>query len=562
MTTHTFSAGFLFCGLGAGARGFLDAAARLGPHGARFRSVGGIDIDAGACADFESLTGSPATRADVATMTGAELRAAWGDTAPDVVFASPPCKGFSSLLPKKSAELEKYQALNRLALQGVHLVTSAWATPPGLIVLENVPRIQSRGAILLEQVRTILRANGYLLHEANHDCGEIGGLAQRRRRYLLVARQPTAVPAFVYRPPLRRVRACGEALGALPLPQDPAAGPLHQLPRLSWLNWVRLALIPAGGDWRDLPRGDLPENERRHEAKYRVSPWPDPAHAVTGARPVTSGGPSVADPRIPLAQTAVGAGAFEGRPGLLGVTAWGAPAATVAGTMHAAAGSCAASVADPRLCSPVASGQQRRAHFARHGVQAWQSPAATVAGAGSNGPQALADPRLALGCQPRAGSYGVLGWGEPAATVTGSERIDNSPAAVADPRLPPGYLRLTLEEALQRIDEGRPPVGLIPVIASPHDASWHRPLTTLDLAALQGLPAQLRGAPLTLAGRSTAGWRERIGNAVPVGAGQAIGESLLLALLSARLGTWTLGSTGIWVRRNELSALLAEETNG
>jgi site-specific DNA-cytosine methylase len=632
MTTHVFRAGFLFCGLGAGARGFLDATARLGQHDARFESVGGIDLDPLACADFETRTGSKATCADVATAQPSDLRAAWGEQAPDAVFLSAPCKGFSGLLPRKTAETAKYQQMNRLALQGMHLLCAAWASPPGLLVLENVPRIQSRGAVLLEQIRAVLRAHGYLLHEASHDCGEIGGLAQHRKRYLLVARQPAVVPAFVYRPPIRRVRACGEVLGELPLPEDSAAGPLHRLPRLSRLNWVRLALIPAGGDWRDLPRGDLAENDQRHEAKYRVTPWADASHAVTGARPVTSGGPSVADPRVPLGETAAG---WKGRPGLLGVIDWDLPAATVAGAARAAAGSVPASVADPRLArgigdrtrggalgvipwdeacptitgqtrpaqsntpssvadprlfSPVAEGQPRRAVFARHGVQAWGEPAATVAGSGSNGPTAVADPRVALeheprrgsfgvvdwaapaptvrgrsdvrtgpasvaderlplGCSPRAGAYGVLDWTDPAATVTGSARIDNGGAAVADPRLPPGYQRLTLTEALARISEGRPPPGLVPVIASPQDGTWHRPTTTLELAALQGLPAQLAGAPLALVGRSVASWRERIGNAVPVGAGQAIGESMLLALLSARLGTWTLGSTGIWVRR-------------
>ena len=33
----------------------------------------------------------------------------------------------------------------------------------------------------------------------------------------------------------------------------------------------------------------------------------------------------------------------------------------------------------------------------------------------------------------------------------------------------------------------------------------------------------------------------------------------LLALLAARLGTWTLGSTGIWVRRDEVESLQAGE---
>lgn len=60
----------------------------------------------------------------------------------------------------------------------------------------------------------------------------------------------------------------------------------------------------------------------------------------------------------------------------------------------------------------------------------------------------------------------------------------------------------------------------------------------------------LAGEPLTLAGKSTGRHRERIGNAVPVGAAQAIGASILRALLAGALGTWTLGSGGIWVRRD------------
>jgi hypothetical protein len=59
----------------------------------------------------------------------------------------------------------------------------------------------------------------------------------------------------------------------------------------------------------------------------------------------------------------------------------------------------------------------------------------------------------------------------------------------------------------------------------------------------------VNSAPLSLAGRSVAKWRERIGNAVPVGAARAIAESLLTALLAAALGTWTLSAEGIWVER-------------
>ncbi len=89
----------------------------------------------------------------------------------------------------------------------------------------------------------------------------------------------------------------------------------------------------------------------------------------------------------------------------------------------------------------------------------------------------------------------------------------------------------------------RPPV----IIAL--DGTWHRPLTTLELAVLQGFPAVLPdGRPLVLAGRSDARWRERIGNAVPPPAARAIAEAILRAMLPSRLGVWVMGNTPIWVR--------------
>ena len=90
-TDHEFTCLFPFCGLGGGALGFVNAEVRLLGRTGRFRSLGGIDNDPLACADFEALTGSPALCQDIATMTAAALRAFAGESAPDVVFGSNPC---------------------------------------------------------------------------------------------------------------------------------------------------------------------------------------------------------------------------------------------------------------------------------------------------------------------------------------------------------------------------------------------------------------------------------------------------------------------------------------
>lgn len=55
----------LFCGLGGGAKGFNQGQARVGNLKAKFRCVGGIDVDAAAIRDFERLTGARGTVLDL-----------------------------------------------------------------------------------------------------------------------------------------------------------------------------------------------------------------------------------------------------------------------------------------------------------------------------------------------------------------------------------------------------------------------------------------------------------------------------------------------------------------
>lgn len=462
---YTFAAPF--GGSGAGALGMTQARLTLLGREARFRCVGGFDFDAAGCADFEYLTGVRQACADVTTLTTADVRRELGDRAPDMIFMSPPCKGASGLLSEATAGTAKYRAMNELALVWTRLMLTAWAEPPRLVLFENVPRLKTRAGSMLREVRSLLSKAGYVCRDGFHDCGELGGLAQHRRRYLLVARHTRRVPPLLYQPVKRRVRACGEVLGPLPMPGDPAGGPMHKLPRISWMNWVRLALIPAGGDWRDLP-GVLDAGQPRREKfkRHRVEQWDAPTGTIGG--PGSNGVENIADPRVK--------NAFDH--GYM-VLPWTAPSPTVAGKSHP-----------------------------------------------GNGAYAVADPRL--NCTPRNGAYGVLSWDEAAKTITGSAAMDNGTFAVADPR--------------------KPPPGVVPVIIAA-DGTWHRPLTTLELAVLQGFPAEHAGAPLKLHGSSSSAWRERIGNAVPPPAAKAIGERMLATLLQSDLEAFSLAmpDSSVWV---------------
>ena len=499
-------------GLGGGAKGFNQGRAQVGNLRARFRCIGGFDVDPAAARDFERLTGAPCAVLDAFSreqyqtwhgheppagwreITPADIRASAGGERPHIVFTSSPCKGFTGLQSEHRARSAKYQALNELALRTVWLTLEAWADdPPEFILLENVPRIASRGRPLLDQMNSLLARYGYAVAETTHDCGVIGGLAQSRKRFLLVARRAEKVPPFLYEPRQRPLRAVGTVLGRMPLPGqgDGAGGPMHRLPALHWKTWVRLALVEAGSDWRSLRRLAVEDGMLRDYAIVPETRW----HA-----------------------------------GVLGVHRWEAHTGTVAGQTLPSNG--AYSVADPRF-------DARGNDFMQYGVRRWTEPTGAVINVKSPGQGrfAVADPRPGLmrgagDAYATAGHYGVVPWTSPSGAVTGSARHDNGPGNVADPRVPAAL--------------PAPSERLTCIIRS-LDGTWHRPFTTLELAALQSLvdPEE----HLELDGLSDSAWRERIGNAVPPAAAEAIASVMGRTLLAAWSGdTFILDAEPIWVR--------------
>lgn len=622
----------VFSGSGIGAAGMQDAKPSIPGLEGEMVCLGGIDVDPAGAADFEKFTGVRCTVRDMFSRNQyiafhgheppagwveampADIRAATGGQRPHILFLSAPCKGFSGLLSHARSLTAKYQALNELTLRGIWLCLEAWKDDPVEVILfENVPRIATRGRHFLDQIVQLLRHYGYVVRETAHDCGELGGLAQSRKRFLLIARHAEKVPAFIYEPPKRPLRAVGEILGRMHLPGDLRAGPMHRIPNLSWKTWVRLAFVEAGSDWRSLNRLAVQDGYLRdyllvpemHRGALGVHSMQDSAGVVAGRSYPLNGAFSVADPRFDPSAAWKDGQAY-------GVRRWDASTGAIAGQQGPGQG--AYSVADPRHHGPAKHSNEFRivryddvaravtgahgtgqcvadprtgwpesAHGSKLAVTAYEDHAKTVTGArfGSgglcvadprggpdasklhgkfhtadwaehshaviagyaNGAFAVADPRPGLARERgdhylTAGHYGVAAWDKHVGAVSASACHDNGSWSVADPR----QLPAANDKLVCRI--------------TAEDGTWHRPFTTLELAALQSIydpddyaEAEERGEVFQMDGISDSAHRERIGNAVPRKAARAMAEEIGRAILLSRAGeSFQLSSTPIWVR--------------
>ncbi|MDR6953846.1 site-specific DNA-cytosine methylase [Ancylobacter sp. 3268] len=204
-------------------------------------------------------------------------------------------------------------------------------------------------------------------------------------------------------------------------------------------------------------------------------------------------------------------------------------------------GNGAFAVADPRT------GYGPNSHRNKLAIVDRDHTAGTVTGSDRVGSGALsvADPRpAALSREDRTeyltgGHYGVTGWDQSTGAVPAFAKNNNGNWSVADPREP--------EAALAAIEALPAPNTNLVAIIRALDGTWHRPFTTLELAALQSLvdPETL----FTLEGRSDSAWRERIGNAVPPDAAAAIASVMGRTLLLAWAGeSFMLSADPIWVQ--------------
>jgi len=239
---------------------------------------------------------------------------------------------------------------------------------------------------------------------------------------------------------------------------------MNRLPMLTRKSWERLAVIPAGGDWRDLNKADWQNLRLMHEPRgggsYGVQEWDEPSHTVIGNARIggSSGGAAVADPRLGLdgngkaniyrmqrfdetAGCVTGAvgpsnGApcvsdprlnkQEGKhPAVYRVVRVDEPAPCVTGTRF---GSGAIAIADPSI-------ETKFNHAFK--VSDWHETSGTVAGGTgpSSGAHVIADPRFEKNSSMYNGGYKVTEWDEVGGTVTTGGSPSSGAHVIADPRV-------------------------------------------------------------------------------------------------------------------------------
>ena len=305
----------LFCGAGGASFGLVQA-------GWDLRLAADVD-QACSLTHRANLPGKFLT-ADLRTVDADKVMTA-ADVSPgqlDLLFAGPPCQGFSII-----GSRVVWDQRNNLFKEVLRLASEL---QPRCIVIENVPGLVTlaKGAYL-QAILEGLDAEGYGAACAELLAAQYGAPQMRWRLIIIGWRKDLGIPAgYGFPRPTLGTAEIGDLLPNCTIPPwqvkgfvttaeaisdlppvaageevtryaGPPAGPYqemmraglngelsnHYAARLSAANLSRLAHIKPGQDWRDLPHDLLPSSMRRalrkdHTRRYRRMTWDGVPRAV------------------------------------------------------------------------------------------------------------------------------------------------------------------------------------------------------------------------------------------------------------------------------------------
>jgi DNA (cytosine-5)-methyltransferase 1 len=261
----------IFCGVGGLAHGLRRAGIRV---------TLGIDADPTCGFAYEQNVGARFLEGDVRETSPSVVRRALTAGDVRVLTGCAPCQPFSEWNSRRSSH----------SAHGELLVDTfrEWSVTirPDIVAFENVPSVRGRDSY--RSLIRELRALGYSIWDGIVDAHDYG-VAQRRRRLVMLASRLSDSPPMPVKKPGRRPWTVRDAIGYLP---SIASGdtstedPLHRSANLSPLNVRRIQASKPGGTWLDWPprlRLDCHRNgsgQSYHDAYGRLS-WDAPSSTIT-----------------------------------------------------------------------------------------------------------------------------------------------------------------------------------------------------------------------------------------------------------------------------------------
>lgn len=261
----------IFCGVGGLAHGLRRAGIRV---------TLGIDADATCGFAYEQNVGARFLQGDVRETRPSVVRESLKAGDVGVLTGCAPCQPFSEWNSRRSS----HSAHGELLVE----VFRDWSVyiRPDIVAFENVPSVRGRDSYkaLIGELRQL----GYSVWDGIVDAFGFG-VAQKRRRLVMLASRLSDVPPMPSKKPGRRPWTLREAIGDLPpieageaSPEDP----LHRAANLSPLNMRRIQASKPGGTWLDWPsrlRLDCHRNGsgQSYRDAYGRLAWDAPSPTIT-----------------------------------------------------------------------------------------------------------------------------------------------------------------------------------------------------------------------------------------------------------------------------------------
>lgn len=271
----------LFSGCGGISAGFEQAG---------FKIVGGIDFDSNSIKTFRrNFRQSVAICADISGLSKRAITDNFSKTKIDVIVGGPPCQGFSNA---NRWQRESDDPRNKLFYEYLKFVK---VLEPKVIVIENVRGILSKNnGYAKDRILSLVNRLGYRVSFEVLNAADFGVPQNRYRAFFVGIRDDLTNFEFSFeqlrvQPKVTVKDAIGElykfekkVLKELFLKSQPSSHyrkylrsrtgfvPNHEVVYPAELTQKRIATVPQGGNWEDIPE-KLFSNKRanRHSSAYK-----------------------------------------------------------------------------------------------------------------------------------------------------------------------------------------------------------------------------------------------------------------------------------------------------